>query len=57
MKNLLRRFLNEEDGMGVVEIVLILAVIVGLAIIFKSEITKFVTNILDSILGKTTEFI
>ena len=57
MKKVLKRIFKEEDGMGVVEIVLILAVIVGLAIIFKNQITQFVTTILDSIMGKTTEFI
>lgn len=57
MKNSLKRFLKEEDGVGVVEIVLILAVIVGLAIIFKSEITRFVTTIFESIFAESSKII
>lgn len=49
--NLFKRLFKEEDGMGVVEIVLILAIIVGLAIIFKDQITEFVNTILVKILG------
>ena len=37
-----KKFWNEEDGMGVVEIVLITVVLIGLVIIFKSLITSFV---------------
>lgn len=31
-------FMREEDGVGVIEIVLILVVLIGLVIIFKSKI-------------------
>ena len=37
-----KKFWNEEDGMGVVEIVLITVVLIGLVIIFKSQITSLV---------------
>lgn len=45
-----REFLREEDGMGTVEIILIIVVLVGLVIIFKSQITGLV----QSIFGKIT---
>ena len=35
-------FWKEEDGMGTVEVILIIVVLVGLVIIFKSQITKVV---------------
>ena len=33
-------FLKEEDGMGTVEVILIIVVLVALVVIFKTEITK-----------------
>ena len=32
-----RQFLTEEDGMGTVEVILIIVVLVGLVIIFKEK--------------------
>jgi Flp pilus assembly pilin Flp len=46
MVNVVKRFLKEEDGMGVVEIVLIIIVLISLVIIFKSQITSLVNTIL-----------
>lgn len=40
-------FVKEEDGMGVVEIVLIIIVLVGLVILFKDKITAIVNTILS----------
>ena len=43
-----KRFLYEESGIGVVEIILILVVLVGLILIFKkltSLVNKIFTNI------------
>ena len=39
MKNLWYQFWKEEDGIGVVEMILILVVLIGLVIIFKSQLT------------------
>lgn len=46
MKDLLKRFWMEEDGMGTVEVVIIVAVLVGVALIFKDGITNFATNLM-----------
>lgn len=43
------RFLKEEDGAGVVEVVLILVVLVGLTIIFKSKLTALMNSIFSTI--------
>lgn len=37
----------DEDGVGVVEIILILVVLISLVIIFKDKLTKLVKSILD----------
>ncbi|MCL2121821.1 MAG: hypothetical protein FWH28_06175 [Clostridiales bacterium] len=47
----LQSFLWEEDGLGTVEIVLILAVLVGIALIFRQYIFGFVKDIMDNIMG------
>ena len=47
--NKLRKFLKEEDGMGVVEVVLIIVVLVGLVLIFKNQITSIVKDVFETI--------
>lgn len=42
-------FLREEDGIGVVEIILILVILIGLVIIFKSNIEAIVNNAIGKI--------
>jgi Flp pilus assembly pilin Flp len=49
MLKLLRNFLKEEDGLGTVEIVVIIAVLVGIALIFRDAIIKFVTDIMKNV--------
>ena len=51
MLNLVKSFLKEEEGMGTVEIVLIIAVLVAIALVFKDKITQFVTSALNNIFG------
>ena len=48
-----REFLQEEDGMGTVEIILIIVVLVGLVIIFKDQITQIVNNLFSKITAQT----
>ena len=45
----IKRFLKEEDGIGTVEIILILVVLIGLVIIFKNQLTTLVNNIFNTI--------
>ena len=47
-----KRFCCEEDGIGVVEIILILVVLIGLIIIFKSQLTTLVTNTFSNITNR-----
>ena len=48
-----KQFLREEDGMGTVEIILIIVVLVGLVILFQDEITKIVQNLFKKITTQT----
>lgn len=45
----IREFWNEEDGVGVVEVILILVVLIGLVIIFKKQLTTLVNSIFETI--------
>lgn len=50
-----KKFWNEEDGMGVVEIVLIIVVLIGLVIIFKSQITSLVNKLLSKMTSQANK--
>ena len=47
IKRLFDSFMVEEDGMGVVEVILIIVVLISLVIIFKSQITSLVNSIIE----------
>lgn len=47
--NIIREFMEEEDGIGVVEIILILVILIGLVLIFKEEIEKVVNKAFKTI--------
>lgn len=48
-----QQFLKEEDGMGTVEVILIIVVLVGLVVIFKEKITEIVNSIFSKITNQT----
>lgn len=50
-QNLLKLFLEDESGVTVIEIVLILVVLIGLVIIFKNQLNSLIQSLLD----KTTK--
>ena len=47
-----KRFLYEESGIGVVEIILILVVLVGLILIFKKQLNSLVNKTFTNINNK-----
>ena len=47
--SIVKNFLMEEDGIGVVEVILILVVLIGLVIIFKEQLTDLVEDIFYTI--------
>lgn len=48
------RFLKEEDGIGTVEMILILVVLISLVIIFKDQLTALVNDIFSQITSKSS---
>jgi len=49
IKNKIKEFIYEEDGIGTVEMILILVVLIGLVLIFKNQLTDLVNDIFDKI--------
>lgn len=45
LKRGIENFLSEEDGMGTVEVILIIVVLISLVIIFKTQLTSLVNSI------------
>ena len=50
----IRQFIADEDAVGGVEISLILVVLIGLVIIFKSQLTTLVNNIFNKITSQSS---
>ena len=50
-----RQLLAEEEGMGTVEVILIIVVLVGLVIIFEEQITDIVNTIFSKITKQTNK--
>ena len=45
----IKAFAADESGVGVIEVVLILVVLIGLVIVFKSSINELLTDIFKEI--------
>ncbi|TVX94532.1 multidrug transporter [Paenibacillus agilis] len=54
MKSQWKRFWKEEDGLGMVELVVIIAVVVFLALLFREQISGFIKKIIGGAEQKTT---
>lgn len=50
MLQLLKNFIKDEDGISTVEIVVIIAILVGIALLFKKQIVEFVNRIIGNVL-------
>lgn len=50
----IKKFWVEEDGIGIVEIILILVVLIMLIVIFREQIIEIVTKAFKQIKGDTT---
>ncbi len=49
--NELKDLAKDEEGFGTVEIVLIIAVLVGIALIFRDAVIKFAVSIMQTVFG------
>ena len=47
------QLLREEDGMGTVEIILIIVVLVGIVLIFKEQLTDIIDGLFNKITSQT----
>lgn len=48
MLKILRSFMKDEEGISTVEIVVIIAILVGIALLFKDSIVSFVKKIISN---------
>lgn len=49
MKEFWKRFWKEEDGMTTIEVVVIIAVLIAIALIFRKGITDFVNDLMQKL--------
>ncbi|OAX50427.1 MULTISPECIES: Flp1 family type IVb pilin [unclassified Paenibacillus] len=56
MKSKATGFWKEEDGLGTLELILIIGVIIIIALIFKKQITELITSLLSKVDTKSNEF-
>lgn len=54
LKKRIADVLRDEQGIGVVEVILILVVLIGLVIIFKSQLTSLVNTIFEKITSESS---
>ena len=54
IKWFLKNFWEDQRGMGVVEVILIIVVLIGLVIIFKTKITEVVNRIFEKIVSQSS---
>ena len=52
--SILKRFMVDEAGIGVIEVILILVVLIGLVIIFRDQLTTLINSIFDRIVSDST---
>ena len=54
LKHRVREISENKDGVGVVEIILILVVLISLVVIFKSQLTSLVETIFEKITSESS---
>lgn len=53
IRRFMKDFWEDESGMGVVEVILIIVVLIGLVIIFKNQIIGVVNEIFEKIVSQS----
>lgn len=54
MTQIMKEFIKDESGLGTIELVVLILVLIGLAVIFKDKITSFLTTLLGKFNSETT---
>ena len=52
----IKKFIKDEGGMGVVEVILIIVVLISLVLIFKNQLTSIVKSLFSKISGSAAQF-
>lgn len=55
MGELMNNFLHEEDGMGTVEVVMIIAALIAIAVVFRTSVSGLLPGIIETVLNGITE--
>ncbi|MCM1282852.1 MAG: hypothetical protein NC180_00700 [Muribaculaceae bacterium] len=50
-----KNFIMDEDGIGVVEMILIVVVLIGLVVLFRDKLTELVSDIFSTITDRAGE--
>ena len=53
---MLKRFFREEDGMGTIEIILIIVVLIALVLIFREQILGIVDDLFSKVTSSVDKF-
>ena len=56
IKNNVKKFNNTQDGIGSIEMVLILLVLVGLIVVFRENIMSIIDTVFDKITTQINSF-
>lgn len=56
MKRKMKEIFEDKEGMGVIEVVLIILVLVGLAFVFKTQISGVANGVYNSIKTQVNAF-
>lgn len=54
MNTRLNRFIKDESGLGTVELVLLILILVGLAVLFKKNIGTFFNSLVEGLNAENT---
>lgn len=54
MRNYLVNLFQDEEGIGTVELILILVVLIGLVIIFRDQLTSLINSIFERIVNDSS---
>ncbi len=49
----IKKFLKEEDGVTVIEIILVLVVLISLVLLFKKQLTSLVNTLLSKVTSQS----
>ncbi|MBS5934346.1 MAG: hypothetical protein KIC94_15915 [Clostridiales bacterium] len=53
--NVIKGFIKEEDGLGVVELVLIIIILIALVLLFKDQVEDFIRGLFEKAANKTDD--